>query len=94
LVSGRTIIQNDVSHDCRRGAPVACRRGLVLAAALYVGGAIGGEVASGLITSDVGFALATTVEEVLEMSGQLLLLWTLLNFWAPAGEIVLRPRRA
>lgn len=60
-------------------------RGLLLAAALYVGGAIGLEMASGYYISRTGMnhnltvALLATVEEFLEMSGVVVLIHAILS---------------
>lgn len=69
------------------------RRGLFLAAALYVSGALVMEAVSGTIDSKTLYKLSTTLEETLELAGQLVLLWTLLRAWAPGGRLVITPDR-
>lgn len=73
-----------------RAQPRPIRRGLTAAAALYVGGALIGEMISGTVSGGVAYALATTGEEALEIAGQLALLWTLLRVFAPGDAIRVR----
>lgn len=70
-----------------RAQDPAIRRGLVLAAALYVTGALIGEMITGTVADDFGYALATTGEETLEIAGQLVLVATLLRAFAPGGRL-------
>jgi hypothetical protein len=63
-------------------------RGLfLLAALLYVGGALGLEMVSGVIVSQFGnhnivFMFFTTIEETLEMTGVIVLIYGLLDYIA------------
>jgi len=55
---------------------------MLLAAVLFVGGAVGVETISGQFTDTWGvYTVAATVEELLEMAGAILFLITLLRYW-------------
>lgn len=66
-----------------RALPPAIRRRLLGAAALYLGGAVGGEMLGGFAVADgrtsPRYLLVMTLEETLELAGTLLLLATLLG---------------
>lgn len=58
---------------------------IILSGALYVGGALGMEVVGGHFASTSGqenmiYVLVTTIEEVLEMTGVMVLIYTLLSY--------------
>jgi hypothetical protein len=65
-------------------------RGFIFSGALYISGAAGLEMISGLMKSEHGieslaFALSTTLEETLEMTGLVLLVYVLLDYGARQG---------
>lgn len=65
--------------------PLAARRGILLAGAIYLSGAIGTEMVTGLWVSGNGranftFGLLAAIEESLEMLGLILLIGVLLSF--------------
>jgi hypothetical protein len=79
-----------------RRLPRATRKGLILAGAVYVGGAIGVELLLGKWTDlhgeeNMGYALIDAVEEGMEIAGASILLSTLLGYLAgPGGELRVR----
>lgn len=78
--------------------PSPTRGRVVFSAALYLGGALGFELlgsirAASRGTSDLGYALLTTVEESLEMGGLILFIDTLLGYAARSyGQVGIRLR--
>jgi hypothetical protein len=65
--------------------PHETRRGMVLAGAIFVGGAIGVEMVSGVVADRMGeenfaYALVITLEEACEMLGVVLLIYTLARY--------------
>jgi hypothetical protein len=72
--------------------PLKTRNLLMLAGGVFITGAIGMEMIGGWYAStfnsqsDLPFALITTVEEALEMSGVLVLLYALLSYLADAAH--------
>jgi hypothetical protein len=80
--------------------PPPVRRRVILAIAIYVGGALGMELPSGWVAESQGqegslFATLTTFEESLELAGVLLLLHTLLTcLGAACGSIEARFTRS
>jgi len=79
-----------------RDMPAATRRGLFLAGALYVAGAVGVEVIEAFIDAwsygTFTFAIVTTVEESLEMAGLVVLVGTLLRHLRDAGPVSIAAR--
>jgi uncharacterized membrane protein YhaH (DUF805 family) len=70
-----------------RHLPAATRRGFILGAALYLGGAIGMELAGGYYGERHGmdnltFGMLSTVEEALEMAGAIVFIGALLRYFA------------
>lgn len=68
------------------------RRGIWIAAAVYLGGAIGMEVLSGVYwarqgveSHDLVYTILTTIEETLEMAGMLLFIRVLLDYGSARG---------
>jgi hypothetical protein len=63
--------------------PARTRLLIAAAGAIYVGGALGGELVEGVLSTtrgiDLVFAVATTVEESLEMIGVLVFIYALLQ---------------
>lgn len=80
-----------------RDLPAATRNGLVIAAGLYLAGAVGVEVIEAFI--DAGaygtftFAIVTTIEESLEMAGLVTLVGVLLGHLRGAETVPLRTGR-
>lgn len=69
------------------------RAGLIVAAALYLGGAlimesVGGWYYEGSGGDNLGYSLITTVEEGLEMAGIIVFIWALLTYLAEAYQTV------
>jgi predicted permease len=65
--------------------PAKARWGFLLAAAFYLGGAMGFEMISGELASYIGihnfdFDVLSTIEETLEMSGAILFIYALLSY--------------
>jgi hypothetical protein len=63
------------------------RTSFLIAAAIYLGGAIGAELIGGLLLEQYGvrsivYKLATTIEEGLEMSGAIVFIWALMVYLA------------
>jgi len=74
--------------------PAPTRRRFVLAAALYLGGCIGMEMVGGWLVERYGsnnwqYAIATTVEEGMEMAGLIAFVRALLLRWADNGTAIL-----
>lgn len=70
--------------------PSATRRRMILAACLFVGGAIGIELVLGVWTDsegshNLGYALIDWVEESMELSGIALFVYALVAFWHDEG---------
>lgn len=76
-----------------RTLPREVRRGLAVAAALYLGGAVGVESFNGWLAGTRGigdlYRLSTALEESLEMAGCLVAIATLLGGLRGAGQVVL-----
>lgn len=67
--------------------PAITRYRFLLAATIYLGGAIGFELLEGsysefLSTQDLTFNIMVTIEEALEMTGVIVFIWALLNYCA------------
>jgi hypothetical protein len=65
--------------------PMQTRIHFVVAAGIYLGGGIGFELLNGIYadsytTQNLGYALLSIVEEVLEMSGIIIFIWALLTY--------------
>jgi hypothetical protein len=76
-----------------RDLPVQGRNILIAGAAMYVAGALGGEIVGGAVGGDLDnlrYALVTQVEEALEVGGMLLALAAFLSIFAEvAGSVTL-----
>lgn len=74
--------------------PAKMRRLFLLSGAIYVGGAIGVELAHGYYLNfygkDMGYALIATVEEFCEMMGIILFIYTLLSYIKEIGDVYIR----
>ena len=71
--------------------PWATRIGVIAAASLFVGGALGLEMVEGVIAETLGedglaMTLARAVEEVMEMTGMIIFIWTLHGFLLGARD--------
>ena len=67
-----------------RQLPTKTRTRLLVAAGLYLGGAIGFELIGGAyaesVDKNIVFSFMSTTEEALEMAGLITLIWALLNY--------------
>jgi hypothetical protein len=75
--------------------PLGLRRSMITAGVIYIAGAVGMELVGGVYASTNGFrtlpyALITTVEEVLEMLGIVLLIHALVGQFATQESLVIR----
>ncbi|HEY5781525.1 MAG TPA: hypothetical protein VIT66_06625 [Lysobacter sp.] len=68
-----------------RRLPAATRRGFIVAAVIYLGGAVGVELFEGRLheaygTQNLGYSLLVAVEEGMEMAGVIIFIHALLNY--------------